>query len=205
MSDPHSPHERQNELYQLAASQSGYFTTKQATALGYTSNKRIYHVRAGNWSREHRGIYRLTRFPEPERSDLILWWLWSRDRNDRPSGVYSHQTALSLHDLTDANPAKLDLTVPTNFRRGVPIPKVLRLHHSDVRSEDLETLLGVPVTNAIRSIVDVWKEESLPKPVLRKAFREAMKQGKITKTQVSTYQHDAERAPVLAEIRKGTE
>ncbi len=81
---------------------------------------------------------------------------------------------------------------------------MLRLHYDDVRSEDLETILGVPVTNAIRSIVDVWKEESLPKPVLREAFREAMKQGKITKTQVSTYQHDAERAPVLAEIRRGT-
>ncbi|MEO7144902.1 MAG: type IV toxin-antitoxin system AbiEi family antitoxin domain-containing protein [Bryobacteraceae bacterium] len=204
MSSPQSPHERQKELYQLAESQSGYFTTKQANALGYASNKRIYHIRAGNWIREHRGIYRLTRFPEPERSDLILWWLWSRDRSDRPSGVYSHQTALSLHDLTDANPAKLDLTVPTNFRRGVPIPRVLRLHYDDVRPEDQETLSGVPVTNAIRSILDVWKEESLPKPVLREAFRQAMKQGKITKTQVAIYQHDAERAPVFAQIRKGT-
>jgi predicted transcriptional regulator of viral defense system len=201
----HSPtSERQKELYQLAESQGGYFTAKQAVGLGYTSNKRIYHVRAGNWIREHRGIYRLALFPEPERPDLILWWLWSRDRSDRPTGVYSHQTALSLHDLTDANPAKLDLTVPTNFRRGVPIPKVLRLHRGDLQSEDLETLLGVPVTTAIRSIVDVWKEESLPKPVLREAFREAMKQGKITKTQVSTYQHDVERAPLLAQIRRGT-
>jgi predicted transcriptional regulator of viral defense system len=198
------PSERQKELYQLAESQGGYFTAKQAAGLGYASNKRIYHVRAGNWIREHRGIYRLALFPEPERPDLILWWLWSRDRSDRPTGVYSHQTALSLHDLTDANPAKLDLTVPTNFRRGAPIPKVLRLHHSDVRSEDLETLLRVPVTNAIRSIVDVWEEESLPRPVLREAFREAMKQGKITKTQVSKYQHDTERAPVLAEIQRGT-
>jgi len=54
-----SPTERQKELYSLAESQSGFFTAKQAEALGYTSNKRIYHVRAGNWVREHRGIYRL--------------------------------------------------------------------------------------------------------------------------------------------------
>jgi hypothetical protein len=55
----HSPtSERQKELYQLAESQGGYFTAKQAVGLGYTSNKRIYHVRAGNWIREHRGIYR---------------------------------------------------------------------------------------------------------------------------------------------------
>jgi predicted transcriptional regulator of viral defense system len=199
-----SPSERQKELYQLAESQSGYFTTKQAATLGYASNKRIYHIRARNWIREHRGIYRLALFPEPERSDLMLWWLWSRDRSDRPTGVFSHQTALSLHDLTDANPAKLDLTVPTNFRRGVPIPNVLRLHHDDVRAEDLEILCGVPVTNAMRTILDVWQEGSLPKPVLRTALREAMKRGNITKSQVGMPQQDAERTRVLAEIRKGT-
>ena len=46
------PSERQKELYQLAESQGGYFTAKQAAALGYASNKRIYHVRARNWIRE---------------------------------------------------------------------------------------------------------------------------------------------------------
>ena len=198
-----SPLERQKDLYQLAESQSGYFTAKQAAALGYASNKRIYHVRAGNWVREHRGIYRLTRFPEPDRPDLILWMLWSRDRSDQPTGVYSHQTALSLHELTDTNPARLDLTVPTSFRRGTPIPKVLRLHRGDVPLEDRETLFGVPVTNALRTILDVWKEGSLPRPDLREAFREAVKRGAITKTQILTRQRDSEWAPLLAEIRKG--
>jgi predicted transcriptional regulator of viral defense system len=197
------PSERQKELYQLAESQGGYFTAKQAATLGYASNKRIYHVRAHNWIREHRGIYRLALFPEPERPDLILWWLWSRDRSDQPTGVFSHQTALSLHDLTDTNPAKLDLTVPKHFRRGVPIPNVLRLHHGDVAAEDRELIHGVPVTNAMRAILDVWIEGSIPKPVLREAFREAMKRGNITKTQVAMPQHDAERASALTEIRKG--
>ena len=197
-----SPLERQKELYQLAESQSGYFTTKQASALGYASNKRIYHVRARNWVREHRGIYRLARFPEPDRPDLILWMLWSRDRSDQPTGVFSHQTALSLHDLTDANPARLDLTVPAGFRRGTPIPKVLRLHRGDVPPEDGEIIFGVPVTNAMRTILDVWTEGSLPRPDLREAFRESTKRGAITKTQVANCQRDAERAPVLAEIRE---
>jgi predicted transcriptional regulator of viral defense system len=198
----HSPLERQKDLYQLAKTQSGYFTAKQAAALVYASNKRIYHVRAGNWVREHRGIYRLMRFPEPDRPDLILWMLWSRDRSDRPTGVYSHQTALSLHELTDTNPARLDLTVPTSFRRGTPIPKVLRLHRGDVPLEDIEPLFGVPVTNALRTILDVWKDGSLPRPDLRAAFREAVKRGAVTNTQIRTRQRDSEWAPVLAEIRK---
>jgi predicted transcriptional regulator of viral defense system len=195
--------ERQKDLYQLAESQNGYFTTKQAAALGYASNKRIYHVRAGNWIREHRGIYRLARFPEPDRPDLILWMLWSRDRSDQPTGVFSHQTALSLHDLTDANPARLDLTVPASFRRGTPIPKVLRLHRGEVPPKDRETVFSVPVTNAMRTILDVWTEGSLPRPDLREAFREAVKRGAITKTQIVACQRDSERASVLAEIRKG--
>jgi len=130
--------------------------------------------------------------------------LWSRDRSDRPTGVFSHQTALSLHDLTDANPARLDLTVPASVRRGTPIPKVLRLHRGDVPPDDRETVYGVPVTNAIRTIVDVWKEESLPRPDLQKAFREAVTRGAITRTQIAKYQKDSERGHFLAEIRKGS-
>jgi predicted transcriptional regulator of viral defense system len=203
MQDLQSPLERQKDLYQLAETQGGYFTAKQAAGLGYASNNRIYHVRAGNWAREHRGIYRLTRFPEPDRPDLILWMLWSRDRTDQPTGVYSHQTALSLHDLTDANPARLDITVPASFRRGTPIPKVLRLHRGEVPLDDRDTIFGVPVTNAMRTILDVWKERSLPRSDLRVAFREAVKRGAITKTQILARQRDSEWAPILAEIRQG--
>jgi predicted transcriptional regulator of viral defense system len=192
--------ERQRELYRIAEAQGGYFTTKQAASLGYASNKRVYHVQAGNWLREHRGIYRLALFPEPERSDLILWWLWSRDRTDRPAGVYSHQTALSLHELTDVNPSRLDMIVPASFRRGVPIPKVLRLHYGHISEPEQEALFGVPVTNALRTILDVWEEGSLPKDTLRQAFRQARSSGKITRKQVADLQHDSRLASVALEL-----
>jgi hypothetical protein len=39
-------------LVTLAASQGGYFTSKQAAAIGYTAPKRNYHVHVGNWARE---------------------------------------------------------------------------------------------------------------------------------------------------------
>jgi len=61
--------EQQKGLYQIAKARGGYFTAKQAASLGYGSNKRAYyHVQAGNWLREHRGIYRLVLFPEADRS-----------------------------------------------------------------------------------------------------------------------------------------
>lgn len=196
----HTPAERQKDLYQIAETQGGYFTTKQATSLGYASNKRAYHVQAGNWFREHRGIYRLALFPEPERPDLILWWLWSRDRSDQPSGVYSHQTALSLHELTDVNPSQLDMTVPSSFRRGVPVPRILRLHYGNVLAEEHEMLLLVPVTSALRTILDVWEEGSLPKETLREAFQQARGSGKITRKQAADVRKDVRFASLAREL-----
>jgi len=101
---------------------------KQAKAAGFAENTHPYHVHAGNWIREHRGIYRLTLFPMTDRPDLVLWALWSRNRNEKVEGVYSHHTALSLFDLSDLNPAKLHMTVPTDFRRNSDIPGILVLH-----------------------------------------------------------------------------
>src|SRR5260370_1392033 len=96
----------QRRLFEIAEAQSGFFTTKQAIQAGFAENTHPYHVDAGNWIREHRGIYRLVNFPPVERPDLMLWYLWSRGRDEAPQGVYSHETALSLYELSDANPSR---------------------------------------------------------------------------------------------------
>lgn len=184
------------DLYQIAEAQGGYFTAKQAARLGYTASKRNYHVGAGNWVREHRGIYRLTLFPSPSRPDLILWWLWSRGRSDSPQGVFSHRTALALHELTDVNPARIDLTVPPNFRKGSEIPPVLRLHFAEVAASDVEVIENVPATSALRTILDLWHEQTLEESSLRDAFHDARRLGKLTMGQIT----QARRNPGVAQI-----
>ena len=109
-------------LFEVAEEQQGFFTTKQAKAAGFAENTHPYHVQIGNWIREYRGIYRLALFPAPDRPDLVLWSLWSRNRREVIEGVFSDQTALSLHELSDLNPAKLHMTVPKRFRRNSDIP-----------------------------------------------------------------------------------
>jgi hypothetical protein len=59
---PESPTEALRRLYEVAEHQQGLFTTKQAKAAGRAENTRPYHVQAGNWIPEHRGIYRLALF-----------------------------------------------------------------------------------------------------------------------------------------------
>lgn len=189
--------QRQRDLFDLAQNQAGYFTAKQAANLGYTASKRNYHVGVGNWVREHRGIYRLALFPPSERPDLMLWWLWTRGRDDRPVGVFSHRTALSLHDLTDTNPARIDLTVPPTFRRSVAPPPVLRLHRSEISPDEREILFGVPVTTPLRSILDAWREGSVPQPDLQRAFEESESAGKVTKRQIEQARKEADFIPIL--------
>jgi len=90
-----SHREASRRLFDFAEQQQGFFTTKQAKAAGFAENTHPYHLQAGNWTREHRGIYRLTLFPTSDRPDLVLWSLWSRNRKEAVEGVYSHQTALT--------------------------------------------------------------------------------------------------------------
>src|SRR5580700_3261169 len=171
--------EAAKRLYEIAEDQQGFFTTKQAKAAGFAENTHPYHVQAGNWIREHRGIYRLSSFPRGQRPDLMLWSLWSRNRGEVSQGIYSHQTALSLHDLSDVMPAKLHMTVPRSFRRNSEIPRVLVLHFADLPQSDIGTADGVRVTSSMRTILDLLEGGEVPVATLRQALREGVRHGLI--------------------------
>lgn len=172
--------QKYKKLYQIASEQDGYFTTKQAIRAGYQTNSHPYHVKTRNWIREHRSIYRLANYPIGDRPDLMLWYLWSRNRNEYPQGVYSHETSLAIHDLTDLNPSKLHMTVPKKFRRNSRIPDVLVLHYSDISRAESDHMYGVKITNPIRTIMDIITEGNLPEDLLIQAIEEAIDRGAVT-------------------------
>src|ERR1700733_7663126 len=153
--------------YEEAETQQGFFTTTQPKTGGFAENTHPYHVQTGNWIREHRGIYRLASFPRGERPDLMLWSLWSRNRGEAQQGVYSHQTALSLYDLSDVMPAKLHMTVPKSFRRNSEIPRVLVLRLADLHQSDIGAVHGVRVTKPMRTILDLLEGGEIPPATLR--------------------------------------
>jgi len=192
-----SHRDSQARLFAVAQVQGGFFTAKQAEDAGFDRTHHAYHVRTGTWQREYRGIYRLTRFPMPERPDLILWFLWSRNRDDQIQGVYSHQTALSIYDLSDIMPAKLHMTVPNDFRRSAEIPPILVLHYDNLSADEIEERDGYRVTRPIRTIVDVRGEVS--EDLLSQAFREAKTRGLMTLPDVERYRN---RLPRFISSRK---
>jgi predicted transcriptional regulator of viral defense system len=197
------PREAAKGLYQIAVDQQGFFTTKQAKAAGFAENTHPYHVQAVNWIREHRGIYRLASFPRGERPDLMLWWLWSRNRGEAAQGAYSHLTALSLHDLSDVMPAKLHMTVPKSFRRNSEIPRVLVLHFADLPESDIGVAHGVWITRPMRTVFDLLAGGEVPLATLRQALREALRQGLIRRSEIAeARRHLADSKQMRAFFRK---
>jgi hypothetical protein len=179
-----SHREASRRLFEFAEQQQGFFTTKQAKAAGFAENTHPYHVQAGNWIREHRGIYRLALFPAADRPDLVLWALWSRNRNEEVEGVYSQHTALSLYDLSDLNPAKLHMTVPTDFRRNSEIPGILVLHYADLAESDVQAAQGFRFTRPLRTILDLIEAGTVERNFIRQALRQAADRGLITRQQI---------------------
>lgn len=191
-------------LFEIAEGQRGLFTTKQAKQAGYAENTHPYHVQVGNWLRRHRGIYQLAQYPIDQEADLVLWYLWSRDRQEKPLGVYSHETALRIHDLSDVNPSKLHMTVPKKFRRGTEIPELLSLHFADISEGDLERRQGYVVTRPLRTLTDILKEGVLADDLIAQAFTQALERGLVSKSELERCELDSElRSKLQALLREG--
>lgn len=171
-----------DKLFEIAEEQQGCFTAKQAAEAGFQLGSQAYHVKAGNWQRLERGIYRLARFPRSMEEQYVVYSLWSRNRAGEPVGVYSHETALSIHELSDANPAKLHLTVPPDFRRTAPVPKVLVLHRARLAANEIEQRQGFALTRPIRTVTDM--AELGNREFTEQALRDGRNRGVITKGQI---------------------
>src|ERR1700722_7890083 len=171
-------------LFEIAEQQQGFFTTKQAKAAGFAENTHPYHVKAGNWIREYRGIYRLALFPITDRPELTIWALWSRNRKGEIEGVYSHHTVLSFYELSDLNPVKIHMTVPTKFRRNSEIPGVLVLHYADLPESEIQTAQGFKFTRPLRAVLDLIEAGTIERTFIRQALRQAVDRGLITRQQI---------------------
>ena len=189
-----------DHLFAIAESQDGYFTMAQALESGFARSTHSYHVKEGNWLREHRWIYRLRQYPQVDNGQLVLWSLWSMDRQGEPQGVYSHTTALSLHDLSDTNPSKLHMTVPPSFRRNSEAPAVLVLHKAKLAPHEVIRERGYAITTVTRAIQDSAVSGDADMDMLRQAVGEGLRRGLITRTEVKQAKSRVDIAPVLKRI-----
>lgn len=187
-------------LMNIAQDQQGYFTTKQAINAGYADNTHPYHVRAGNWMRVRRGIYRMAHLPPPEDGEMMAWLLWSRGRDEKPVAVMSHQTALSLFELGDFNPARIHMTVPPDFRRNTSPTKAVVLHRAKLALAELTHLRGLTVCRPLRALQDLATASPDTISDLRPVAVEARKRGLITGQDISATKRQKNSAIVVADL-----
>ena len=169
-----------DRLYETALAQEGHFTTQQALDAGYSSQLLVKYLNSGKIIRIRRTVYRLKHFPPGQQEDLVALWLWS----DR-AGVFSHETALMLHELSDVLPARAHLTVPAKWRRRrLQLPDGVVLHYADVPKRDRAWVGAVPVTSPARTLADCAADYVSP-DLLSSAVTQALARGMVSRQQAT--------------------
>jgi predicted transcriptional regulator of viral defense system len=172
MESDRTTHPDWDRLFDVASAQEGLFTAKQAAETGYSAQLLVHHVRAGRVVRVRHGIYRIVHFPAGENEDLVAAWLWSG-----AAGVVSHETALTLHGLSDVLPAQLHLTVPAWWsKRRLRVPRGLVLHHQDLPA-DARTWFGALPTTTVTQTLNDCATDGLSPELLGQAARQALRRG----------------------------
>jgi len=107
----------------------------------------------------------------------VVLWLWSEQE-----GVFSHETALALHDLSDILPSRVHLTLPASWRRRrLRVPRGLVLHFADIGERDRSSFDAVPVTAPRRTLEDCIEAHVEPR-LVGQAIPQARRRGLISAT-----------------------
>lgn len=179
MSTARPPATDLDQLFELASGQAGVFTVEQAAAAGYAKDLLSWHAASGNLRRLRRGIYRFVRFPPHEDEELVVLWLWSKQLS-----VFSHETALSLHQLSDILPMRTHLTVPLSWRkRRLRVPPGVALEYGDLRDDERKWVGAVPVTSVLRTLADCARAH-VAQEFIDSAVRQALDRGLVSKDEI---------------------
>lgn len=131
-----------NKLLSVLKQNGGMITTAQANDVGVSNERLRLLVRSGDLKRVTTGIYIL---PDEFVDKMFNFQL------RRPKIIYSHETALFLHDLTDRDPINYMVTVPTGYNPtrlkedGFTVFTIKRELH-EIGVTKIETMFGNSVT-----------------------------------------------------------
>lgn len=179
----HNRLERQQELFELADSQRGYFSAAQASKIGFLDRVQHYHKTVGNWLEVMRGIYRLARYPSEPTDYYAALSLWSHNRAGLAQAVIGFESALLLHHLSDVLPSQTHLIVPKGFRKKPPVN--VKLHTATLEKLEIQTQQGVQITTSLRTLLDVAGSTLSPEH-LEQAVQQALSRGMVTQDKLKT-------------------
>lgn len=160
----------QAKLKKLIEDRDGLILTKEVVAAGVPRQYLNIFVRENRLKRVAHGVYLA-----PDTFDDEMYILQARNQRT----IFSHETALYLHDLTDRDPTEWSVTVPYGYNathlraEGVKVYAVKKaLHQMGVM--ELKTIYGRPIKayDKERTICDIIRNRSnMDIAILNEAIR----------------------------------
>lgn len=136
----------------------GIITSEQAHVYGITNERMSAFERNNQLEKVARGIY-----ADPE---VLLDSMYVAQLN-RSKVIYSHETALYLHDLTDRDPLKYNVTVPTGYNSKSLLKEQIKVfsiasEYHELGKIEAKTMYGNAVScyNIERTICDIIRNKS---------------------------------------------
>lgn len=132
------------------AGSEGYFNRAEARAVGMSDTVFEEALREGKIETVATEVYHFSHFARADREELMTLWI----QTDR-QGVFSHETALLLHELSDILPRRQHIMVPSGFDAGArSFDASVELLRGDVADDEKCWLGPVPYTSALRTLRD---------------------------------------------------
>lgn len=144
------------QLLELIFRQDGILLTRDVEEAGIPRHYLTLLAREGLIERASHGIYLM-----PETFEDDLYMLQARS----PQLIFSHETALHLHDLTDQDPLAYSVTVPLGYHNrlltenGLHVYTVKKEWHT-LGVTETATVYGRPIRlyNAERTLCDLFRQ-----------------------------------------------
>ncbi len=166
-----------DELWEIAATQHGFVTARQATEAGIDKHAVQMLVHRGTLDRAAHGVYRFPQYPVGEHDAFMLALLWTRV----PEAALSHETALDAYGISDVNPHRIHLTVGTRRRFRRAGGRDYLVHYEDLTPGQVGWWREIPTVTPVTAIVQCLTYGT-PTYLLRQALERGYAQGYLKTT-----------------------
>jgi hypothetical protein len=140
---------------ELAASQLGVVTRRQAEQSGWTQGQINRHLTSGRWRALHRGVFVTHTGP-------VSWSarVWAALLHAGPAAVVSHRTAARLQGLLDDDPVDVELLLPWERRvQAKPGVVVRRARNLDRQRHPSRSIPQPRVEHTVLQLAAVAEDE----------------------------------------------
>lgn len=164
-----------DRLLEEAFDRHGFITRADALREGHSPNALRELVVRGALEKVAHGVYRMPVVPATEYDNLHLAVLWT----GVDDAALSHETALSVYELSDVNPDRIHVTVPKHRRIRRSGGRGIEVHYQDLEPRQIgwfEQIPTVKPATAIEQCIDA----GTPTYLLRQALDGARETGRIT-------------------------